>query len=269
MCFRWTNHAEGPILHCASQVVLMFNFAFGKELKSLRLGSASEVYDALAQHVERAVRDDLPSVLQLAHRGIKPRGVAAVCRVNGSKAELECFGLTTDVNELDSAINRGVKRGTESFDFVTSGPKATIVAFVGRDHLALGVQVLKPREASETGIRFAWRDVPRFGMELQLAGAMGVLAAECCSKAGGGVIVDPTCGCGTTLLAAARCWRGEYPRVIGCDTDPQKVEWCSNNFTALGLEGGACYRMRLRKALGASLSHGRLAAARVTCGRAS
>jgi len=253
VCFRWTSGSEGPVLHTASQVVLLFSVISTDEIAELR-EHPDGIYSALGEYAEAVARAELPQALDLAHQGVEPAVVAVMCRPSGPHsgrgAERDALGDEVTVPDVEAAILAGILRArghTMAAESVLQGrPQrrrrgnredtvAKVVAFVGVDHLALGIEVLRPKEGNPRGLRFPWRQVPKSGMEPQLAGAMAMHAVESAGS-GKGLVVDPACGVGTLLLATARSWRGDFPRFIGVDRDKAQIDRCLKNFAACGLD---------------------------------
>lgn len=239
VCLRWNGEPQGPMLHGASRVVPLFALAFDDDLHHMR--QSSDLYGALTQFVEVEAHRKIHSVLAPAQQEVllgRPLRFTARCRVNCIGAERIAFGSAADWTRLKSAIREGVQKAT-GWELVprSCDVEANVVAFLGADHLALGVEA--PEGVPANGYAsFPWSSVPRPGMETQLAGAMAALAAEAADPAGGGVIVDPACGMGTLLLAAARAWPrggGRPLRLIGRDLDERQIERCCTNFVQCGL----------------------------------
>lgn len=88
----------------------------------------------------------------------------------------------------------------------TAEAEVSITTLFAADHVALGVEV-KEMEAY-LAPRILWSSLARPGMQTQIAGAMAALAAESASDSvtQESIVVDPTCGMGTLLIAAARVW---------------------------------------------------------------
>eukprot|EP00913_Durusdinium_trenchii_P016558 g15563.t1 len=70
--------------------------------------------------------------------------------------------------------------------------------------------------------------------------AMAALAAECVATMDGpSIVVDPTCGMGTLLLAAARVWpqvSGRPLRLVGREMNPSQLQKCYSNFSSCHLD---------------------------------
>lgn len=229
LCFPWPGGAEAPVLHGASRVVQLFWLALAPELQRLR--GEEDMYEALARRVEQSARTELPALA-----GAGPYFFNAKCRVSGRGAERKSFGDGADWTRLKAAVRDGVQRAFPEWtlELRTCHVTVPIVAFVGEDHVALGVEV--PEAGVSRGLRFGWTQVPRVGMETQLAGAMAWFAAQALPGEGQGTVVDPMCGKGTLLLAVARACAGSLPRLIGRDADRQQYETCVANFEACGLD---------------------------------
>jgi len=170
------------------------------------------------------------------------------CRPNGRDAERRLLGSAIPLHRLEAALRRGIQKAAKP------GPQAhgrdmRVTAFLAQDSLALGLELEEETRASAPApsgaggsvggaCRFQWGVVPYIGMETQLAGAMAALAAEGWSpQASGALVIDPACGTGTLLLAAARLWPGVCaPRVVGRDVRKDAIGTCRSNVKAVGLD---------------------------------
>lgn len=223
----------------ASRVVPLFCVAFEEELREMRTGQ-SDLYEALANYVEEAAAAKIqsslaPEILDIARE--RPPRFVARCRVSGLGSEKEAFGPDADWTQLKTAVRNGVQRATGwELELRTAWVEVTVIAFFGRDHMAIGIE--SPEPALGPGAAsFPWSRVPRAGMHKALAGAMAMLAMEGAEEWKSGVVVDPTCGMGTLLLAAARLWpKGRELRLVGRDKQELQLERCRANFAACGLD---------------------------------
>lgn len=241
VCFPWDGASEGPPLHGASKVVPLFSTGFAEELRRLR--ASPDLYDALSQLVEEATRDQIRSVLApeplaVETAGERPLRFVARCRVSRTGAERVAFGMGANWTRLKAAVRDGVAHATSwELEKRSSHAEVTVIAFFGEDHFALGVESPEA-PAGQGGVLFPWSQVPRPGMEKQLAGAMAVLAGEALGPEGG-VVMDPACGMGTLLLAVARLRASReagVPQLHGRDMDENQLEQCHANFEACGLD---------------------------------
>lgn len=236
MCFRWTGAPEGPVLHSASRVVPLFSLVFAQQLAELR--QQDDLYNAVAEHVEDQTRGRIPKVLAPSLRSrqsMQQLRFQVRCRVDSPGDERSALGPQTDWTRLKVALRTGVEKATGwTLEPRSRDVEVNVVAFLGADYLALGVEAPEPGE--ERGVSIPWSRVPRPGMDTQLAGAMAALAAEAADPRGGQVVVDLTCGMGTLLLAAERLWKGSPPRLVGLDIDQGMVAKTLANFAACNVE---------------------------------
>lgn len=226
------------MLHSASRVVLLFWIASAAEFKDL-CSVSGDIYAILQGCVQaiapKRIADALPP--HLRDRETAPC-FTVTCRPSGRGVEKVAFHKAVILPQVEAAIRRGI----QSVTGWSSSPgtyDVEVVAFLGTDHLALGVEVPPKATAALAGMRFAWGRVPYIGMETQLAGAMAWLAAEGVSSRAGvaGLVADPACGTGTLLLAAARLWpTAQAPGLVGRDLDPKAISTCVANLVALGLD---------------------------------
>jgi len=235
LCFPWSGAPEGPVLHGASRVVSLFLLGFTEDLQQLR--SSNDLYSALEHYVRSVATKQIRSVLSSALRqqnSIRPLLFTAKCRVNKMGSEKLAFGADAEWTQLKTSIRNGIKEATGwTFEARSSAVEVPVIAFIGEDHLAIGVEA--PEPAEDRGVRFPWIRVPRPGMETQLAGAMAVLAVGK-TRPHSGVFVDLTCGMGTLLLAVARLYDQSAPILIGRDSDQTKIHQCKSNFSACSLD---------------------------------
>ncbi|CAK0793176.1 unnamed protein product, partial [Prorocentrum cordatum] len=211
---------QGPVLHGASRVVPLFAASLAGRLAALR--REGDVHLAVARHVEGRARGAAATVLAPRWQA---RGAAGTLsfrlrlRVDRPGDERRALGPEVEWGRLKAAVRAGVEAAT-GWRHEPRGREADVgvVALLGAGHLGLGVEA--PEADRERGVPFPWSAVPRAGMDTHLAGAMAALAAEAAGPSGGRAVVDPACGLGTLLLAAARAWKSAansepYPRLRG------------------------------------------------------
>ncbi|CAE6914344.1 secG [Symbiodinium sp. KB8] len=237
--------------HGASRLVVLFGLVWGRELEELQR-SEEDLHSAFARIVERAAIARLRSVLPVFMSrfaedpddpGANPPGrkirFTAQCRVNYSGAEKEAFGPRADWVKLKTAVRSGLERATSwVLEPRAAAAEVNATVFFAADHVAFGVEVkeLEMRPA----LPFSWSRLARPGMQTQIAGAMAAVAAECMIDAEiegtqPSIVVDPTCGMGTLLLAAARIWPqvSQRPlRLVGRETSSSQLQKCLSNFAA-------------------------------------
>lgn len=249
--FRWSGEGRSPAVHGASRLVVLFGLVWGRALEELQR-SEEDLHSAFARIVERAAIARLRSVLPVFMSrfaedpddpGANPPGrkirFTAQCRVNYSGAEKEAFGPRADWVKLKTAVRSGLERATSwVLEPRAAAAEVNATVFFAADHVAFGVEVkeLEMRPA----LPFSWSRLARPGMQTQIAGAMAAVAAECMIDAEiegtqPSIVVDPTCGMGTLLLAAARIWPqvSQRPlRLVGRETSSSQLQKCLSNFAA-------------------------------------
>ncbi|CAJ1388512.1 unnamed protein product [Effrenium voratum] len=248
--FPWRGEGRCPTVHGASSLLTVFALASGQDLAELR--SAKDTHAAFADFVEqaaRALRSVLPPYMVLCAEskddpGANPPGrkisFTGQCRVGHRGAEQIALG-DVDWALLKQALRGGVQRATGwVLEPRSAEAEVRVVAFFGDNHVALGVEVKEGETHQAPSI--LWSRLPRPGMQTNIAGAMAALAAEAVvgdTHAGESIVVDPTCGMGTLLLAAARAWPqvcSRPLRLVGREADPGQLQNCMSNFVACQLD---------------------------------
>mmetsp|Transcript_32114 Transcript_32114/g.81087 ORF Transcript_32114/g.81087 Transcript_32114/m.81087 type:complete len:540 (+) Transcript_32114:3-1622(+) len=246
-CFRFSSR-EAPGIYCANRVVTLFWLSSLGDVLALRRGKLH----TLEQKVEEAARSSLEAAMPAS---LVPRHSDGIVRYfvevrpASRGVERHIFGEEATIRELRDSVKQGLRNAT-SWCSNRQEPDVEIFAFIGHDHIALGI-TLPSRTATEPGFgeRFTWGSVPYIGMTHFLAGAMAWLASEPLRlgqqginltsglvENDAGVVVDPACGAGTLLLAAAQQWPNAVPRLIGRDTSKKILRECENSFEHLGLD---------------------------------
>eukprot|EP00929_Paragymnodinium_shiwhaense_P035773 TRINITY_DN19280_c0_g1_i2.p1 TRINITY_DN19280_c0_g1~~TRINITY_DN19280_c0_g1_i2.p1 ORF type:complete len:615 (-),score=116.77 TRINITY_DN19280_c0_g1_i2:46-1890(-) len=251
------GQVEGLNLHSASRLVLLFHVGFNEDLEELR--RSEDMYGVLRQRVAAIAREALQDAMPASLKEIgeaRPLRFNARCRVNGDGAEKLAFGSRADWSQLKLAVRGGIEDATSwTLTARSQDVEANIIAFIGDDHLLLGIEA--PEEDTDKGLQFPWSSVPLVGMQAHLAGAMAALALEAALSSGAAdsdviSVLDPTCGAGTLLLAAARVWSAQLPssssssspqrpklQLLGCDVQQHQVDVASKNLAACGLADAA------------------------------
>jgi len=253
--FPWQG-GRCPVVHGASRLVAVFAVFAEQELTTLRM--SEDPHEALAALVEDAarlrLRKVLPSYMLLCAEdeedpGANPPGrkisFAAGCRVSQGGAEKLALGDRADWVRLKRAVRQAIQAATGW----VQEPRAAdaevgLTAFFAADHITLGVEVKEVD--TDLAPAILWSHLPRPGMQTAIAGAMAALAAESVAEADPdnmdeSVVVDPTCGMGTLLIAAARVWPQlcqKRLRLIGREMNPNQLKKCYSNFSSCHLDTG-------------------------------
>ncbi|CAK0900788.1 unnamed protein product [Prorocentrum cordatum] len=193
------------------------------------------------------LRDALPPALQdVAGGGEGSRPLRFGLQCLHAEGVDAVFGSGARPAVLAQAVRRGVSSAL-GWTPDDGDSEVQLACFVGTAYVAFGVEV--DVEAAVNGFpragRFPWRtpSVPDLGMQAHLAGAMAALALEEATARGRGgegeapcVVVDPSCGSGALLLAAARAWPGAPPRLVGRDHGAEGVQRCRAALSELRLD---------------------------------
>ncbi|CAK9089609.1 unnamed protein product [Durusdinium trenchii] len=248
--FPWRGEGRCPVVHGASRLLAVFAVLLGKDLQKVR--DAKDPNASFASYVAHAARQNLrqslPAYMVLCAEkeddpGANPPGrtisFTADCRVGQGGAERLALGDRADWVRLKQGLRQGIQ---DAAGWVlqprAANAEVSVWAFFAPDHVALGVEVKEVETHQAPAI--LWSRLPRPGMQTQIAGAMAALAAECVATMDGpSIVVDPTCGMGTLLLAAARVWpqvSGRPLRLVGREMNPSQLQKCYSNFSSCHLD---------------------------------